>query len=1596
MTPTAQQDLQPLTDELRRNKQRLKLALAAAQMGVWEWNALNNEVLLSPECYVILGRESSTLTPEFINGLFHPHDAERVSETTLQALKDGQLLEMEFRIVRPDGSVRWVNLFGRAEFDRDERPLRLVGAVQDITDRKLTAEKLQASEQQLREMADAMPQIVWTAAPDGGVTYINRRGAEYFGETIDGLLGRQWQRWIHPEDLSHTLRLWNSALQTECNHEAEHRILRKDGEYRWHVSRATPTHNGQSEIVRWIGTSTDIHDQKMAQAALRDSEERLHLAAEVAQIGMWDRDLKSNRLYWSATEERLMGYEPGTFPGTYEAFLELIHPADRPVQVEARQQAIATDGQYQSELRFRLRDGRERWGLVRGKVICDAQGVPQRILGIELDITERKRAEEALRANEARFRGLVEHGYDGITIVDAEQAVIYSSPANEQILGYAAVEILGRPALGLAHPDDQRDAQALFAAVVSSPNQVFHHTLRFRHRRGEWRWLECRLCNLINNPAIRGIVVNWRDISDRVKMEQNLLQKKHILEKIAAGENLRTVLEDIVRLVESQIPGSLCSILLLDDKSRRLRLGAGNNLPADYNAAIDGVKIGPAVGSCGTAAYSNKTVVVADIANDPLWANCRDLALTHGLKSCWSVPIQAASSGDTKNDAPRVLGTFALYRHEPAVPSPGNLETVAGAAHLAGIAIERELSERTVRESEERYRRIAEVLQAEHARFTQLVTAAPGVICSFQQRPDGSVSMPYASPGLLDLYGLRSDEVALDATPILSRIHPEDIKGVQQDVAESARTMSTWHSEYRFQHPLKGEIWIEGRSTPSRQPDGSLLWYGILTDVSQRRKDEAEFRRTAELLKAVADGTTDAVFVKDREGKYLFFNEAAARFVGRPVAEVLGNDDTKLFDAQSASEIMARDRAVLASGSVKTVEEKVTAGGITRTFMAIKAPYRDERGKTIGTIGVSRDITERKESERQLIESEERYRRLVEVLPDAVFITSQDEIVFCNPAFVRLMGASDARQLHGRSPMEFLEPQHHADIRQRIETMFTGGKPAPPREIDLLRVDGSAVPVFVAATPITYHSQPSILVVLHDLSELRRSAELLQSVMQSVIDAIVTIDAQGTIRSVNPAVEKLFGYDAAELVGHNVKILMPDPYRQMHDEYLGNYLRTGMAKVIGIGREVEGRRKDGSTFPAELEITEFSLDHVRHFTGVIRDITERKSLEAQFHQVQKMEAIGLLAGGVAHDFNNLLCVINGFADLLLQQKSPTATEYGPLQQIRGAGKRAADLTNQLLMFGRKAMIELKVLNLNEIVSRTEKLLIRLIGEDIRLSTEFDPDLCLVKVDSSQMEQVVLNLVVNARDALPPGGKITVTTRNVEIKSDTAHHPHAPQAGRYAELCVSDNGLGMTEEVKSKIFDPFFTTKGQSKGTGLGLAVVHGIVKQSEGHIEVRTKPGAGTTFRILLPAALVPAGVKSDAVSALPPPHGNETILLVEDEPAVLGIARRSLQTYGYNVLTATCGREALLLLDREQQPFHLLVTDVVMPEMNGRQLADVVLSRFPSIPVLFLSGYTADEVIRRGIMEADVEFLQKPFTPRSLARKVREILDRQAGVAGN
>jgi PAS domain S-box-containing protein len=640
----------------------------------------------------------------------------------------------------------------------------------------------------------------------------------------------------------------------------------------------------------------------------------------------------------------------------------------------------------------------------------------------------------------------------------------------------------------------------------------------------------------------------------------------------------------------------------------------------------------------------------------------------------------------------------------------------------------------------------------------------------------------------------------------------------------------------------------------------------LRAEIAERIRAEQEAAQSSRLLRAVVEGTSDSIFVKSREGRYLLVNAAAAAALGHPAEAIIGRDDAELLGAPQAAGLTDNDLAVMQSGETSTFEEVMLVGGERRMMQASKAPYRDAQGEVAGIIGIARDVTQRRQMEAALRLRDEAIQQL------------QQGILITDPT----------------------QPDN----------------------------------------PVVFASA---------------------------------------------GVERITGYPPEEVVGRNCRMFQgPDS-----DPATVRRMREAVAAGGACSVEIVNYRKDGTAHwtAVTLNPVRDAAGRLIHFVGVQSDVAERRQLEEQLRQAQKMEAVGRLAGGIAHDFNNLLTVIHFASDQLTEMEALPPEAREATLAISQAGRRAGRLTQQLLGFSRQTIVQPRVFDLNANVTEAASLLRRLVGEDIAIQLSLDAGLAAVKADPGKIDQVLINLAVNARDAMPQGGRITLETRNVMLDESYVgtHLDSAP--GPHVMLAVSDTGHGIAKEDLPRIFEPFFTTKEPGVGTGLGLSMVFGIVQQCGGSIHVYSEPGLGTTFKIYLPAVAAAAPARRPQAAARPP-RGSETILLVEDDEAVRKVAHMALTLYGYQVITASDGAEALQLMQNEAGPLDLVLADIVMPNLSGPALAEHLRQRHPQLKVILTSGYTDDVVVRHGLLNSEMSFIQKPYSALGLARKVREVLD--------
>jgi signal transduction histidine kinase/putative methionine-R-sulfoxide reductase with GAF domain/ActR/RegA family two-component response regulator len=984
-------------------------------------------------------------------------------------------------------------------------------------------------------------------------------------------------------------------------------------------------------------------------------------------------------------------------------------------------------------------------------------------------------------------------------------------------------------------------------------------------------------------------------------MDAVRLAERRVLERIATGDPLPGVLSDIVRMVEERAERMLCSILLFDDVEQTLRHGAAPSLPVAYCRALEGLQIGPAEGSCGTAAHKRERVVVEDITTHPSWEAYRELALSHGLRACWSAPILSSTQD--------LLGTFAMYYPEVRGPTADEIAWVDTATHLAAIAIARDRTEQSRRQSETRARQLAR-LYAVSSSVNEAISRVRDAHELYQVACRIAVREGLARLAWVGLYRAHEDRIEAVARCGVDDGYIDNL--LMRVRAAAVRT---------------------GPAVKAMRTGAASIANDIAVDPDFQWKDEALRRglRSCAVFPLRPGGQTVGVLA--------IYGDRPGRFCDEEVHVLSALADDIAFGVESSANEIERRRLVVALRD--RVKELTVLHRVARVLQ--------------GERSVDRAVL----------------HEVVDLLPSGWRYTDLCE------ARLRWAGIEVATAGFCETPWQ-------------LATHFGAG------------ADTGTIAV-------VYREAPA-----GDDPFIDEERELLRSLADMLGAHLCRVAVEARLRR-NEELLRMAGR-AARLGGFSVELpernlVWSDEVCGIHEVPVGTSpsLREAMEFFVAAHRgalcdAVDACATKGAPFDLELQLVTAGLRRawvrvmgraerdadggIVRIQGAIQDVDERRALEAQLLQAQKMEAVGQLAGGVAHDFNNLLTVILGYTALAMESLEPSDPSRADLQEVTKAGERASELTRQLLAFSRKQVLEPRIVDVNQIVAGVDKMLRRIVGDDVHISLTTSPLAEYVLADPGQLEHVIMNLVVNARDAMPMGGTLAIETLRADLDAAYAAAHPGVVPGKYVVISVSDTGVGMDEATRSRIFEPFFTTKEAGKGTGLGLSTVWGIVTQSDGHVWVHSEPGAGTRFEVCLPRAEHPVEHGPPEEKDLATVRGSETVLVVEDEDQVRALVRGILTRHGYTVLEAQNGGEAFLICEQIDARIHLLLTDLVMPRMTGHELAERLTTMRPGLRVLYLSGYTEDSLARASELARGTAVLAKPLTPDALLRKVREVLD--------
>jgi len=854
-----------------------------------------------------------------------------------------------------------------------------------------------------------------------------------------------------------------------------------------------------------------------------------------------------------------------------------------------------------------------------------------------------------------------------------------------------------------------------------------------------------------------------------------------------------------------------------------------------------------------------------------------------------------------------------------------------------------------------------------------------------------------------------------------SCIHEEDREKTLSALKGAIEGKKDTILEYRMLSADRLVLWIRDKITV-RVKNGKLVKiYGLMTNVTAEKETERELidiRENLELFFAQSlDGFYITMFDKsfiwddntDHEQMldYVFynkhktrFNDAMLRIYGAAWNEFSNITLNELF-ASAVEEKRYQWKQLYDSGHLHFESKEHRLDG---TEIWIEGDYiclYDDDGKINGHFGIQREISDRKDAEKQLKENKDRLELALKGTGAGLWdwnLETGDIILSKRAAEIIGYSLDDIQPVNMRTWIKLLHPDDRKTFHKKYDEHIAGKTDYFEHECQIKHKAGQWIWILNKGriSELDTNGIPARMTGTHlDITrrkiaeeKIKDSEEKYRSLLNSQNDAIFLhpfkSEGFGSFIEVNDIACERYGYSKEEFLNLNPKDITKHEDVEIHASVQHrNRLQTEGHLIF----ETEHISKTDRHFPVEISSKIIDIKDEKYILAVVRDISERKLLEGQLHQAQKMEAIGQLAGGVAHDFNNLLTIINGYCELLMQ-RDLNGDIRTLVNEIHSAGMKASGLTNQLLAFSRKQIIQPKIINFNDIITDQMKMLGRLLGENIQITTVLDPKLGDTKADPGQIEQVIMNIGINARDAMPFGGKLIIETSNKDFDEEYAKTHAGAVPGHFVSLAITDTGSGMDENTQTRIFEPFFTTKSRDKGTGLGLATVYGIIKQNQGFIYVYSELDRGTTFKIYMPLVEKTAEETFSSVDEMVYLQGTETILLVEDDEGVRKVTYNALNNYGYNVLASQNGKEAIETYRMRKGAIDLLLTDVIMPEMSGRQLADQLIKENPKLKILYFSGYTDNSIVHHGVLDKGMNFIQKPYTNVELAKKIRDILN--------
>ena len=1464
--------------------------------------------------------------------LIHPDDHAFLDERIRRRLaSEDEDAHSYFQGLRRDGTVIHVETLGR-RVEYQGQPA-IVGTLLDVTARQQSEEALRDSEGKYRGLIETTGTGYVIIDSEGKVLDANPEYVRISGhDRLEEILGRSVIEWTAKGDRERNAAEVKQCFQNGSVKSLELNYQKKDG--RSIPVEINATAINTSEGLKVLSLVRDITERKRAQEALQTQALVLEKMAEAVTVVSEDGHIVSA----NPAAYAMFGYPEGELTGQHIMVLNDLPPEENEQFVREIIEQLGEKGIWFGEVRNRTKSGTPF--ITSARVSTLELDGKKLWISVQEDITARKHLEGATAGYLQFIQLLLETIPNPIFYEDTQGVILGCNKAFAEHAGVPQEEIPGKTVYDFSPGEVARICDAGAQEALQHPETKVHLDLQFPAANGSQRQMICHKAAFIEaSGSVGGVVSVLTDITE--------LQR--------AQEAIRESEAKYRELVES----ANCIILRLDTQGH---IRFFNKFAQTFFGFPEEEVIGRHV--VGTI------IPEEDSSGEDLAAMLRDI-LKH------PEDYYSNENENMRRNGERVWVAWtnkAVYGHD------GKLN------ELLCIGIDRTeqvRTEKALKESEERYRTLFE-------------TSPNGIVLM-----DLQMNITMANQRGLHLFGFESLDDVLARNGV-DFIAPEDQPLVLPLIQEMFETGASQTLDVKLL--TKDGTRVSCLVTASFLRDAAgepQAIMGVAQDISDLKRAEEAVRESEARLRAIFEHAPVGITMIDPTGRFLQTNPAYQEIVGYSAAELQSMTCPRITHPEDLPEQLRLHRQLLAGHlQYYSIEKRYLRkdGEVVWVNMMMSHLLNAQgESRAVATIV---DITARKRAEKALRESEQRFRDITENAAEWVWeVDARGEYTYSSPVLEQLLGYRP-EEILGRHFYDFFLPDQQEELKNAALAMLATKQPFRNFINQNLHKNGQSVWLCTSGIPILddrgnllgYRGSDIDITAQRQAEEALRESEQRFRLMAETIQDVFWIATPGIEKTkyVSPRYEQVWGRDRKELYQspqNFLEAMHPEDRQRVRSETLAAH---GRGEPFSL--EYRIIRPDGEMrwihdrgFPVKGE-----QGHVILFTGVATDITERKTLEQQLLLAQKMEAVGRLAGGVAHDFNNLLMAITGYSELMKTKVLKGDPLYGYLEDILKTTDRAAALTGQLLTFSRRQIVCPQMMDLNRVVLDLERMLRRLIEADIELNIITAPKLGVVQIDPGHLNQIIMNLVINARDAMPCEGRITVETAEVDFDTSRQTRSGLAQPGAYVMLQVSDTGMGMDEAIQAHIFEPFFTTKEPGKGTGLGLSTVYGIVKQSGGFIDLDSEPGKGSTFKIYLPRLEAAAKARKVKVSKPTLFRGIETVLLVEDEDVLRTLLAKFLRLHGYTVLEAHHGGEALLICEQHKGPIHLMVTDVVMPQMSGRVLADRLTPLRPEMKVLYMSGYTEDEVVQRGVAEQAVAFLQKPFRPMDLVHQVHTLLKPQ------